>query len=112
MSIGKTIPVTTSKEISEVLDTTVEPSDQELATWEALKCELGDLKHSLLAKGSAAVPHNSSMIHMERQLAESVYRRKDGAMVIVGTPTLAQGLNLPAEMAILAGDKRFDVETR
>jgi superfamily II helicase len=35
-----------------------------------------------------------------------MFRRSDGASVIVATPTLAQGLNLPAQLAILAGDKR------
>ncbi len=39
-----------------------------------------------------------------------MFRRDDGAKVIVATPTLAQGLNLPAHLAILAGDKRADVE--
>ena len=48
------------------------------------------------------------MIRQERDLAERLYRRADGAQVIVATPTLAQGLNLPAHIAILAGDKRSD----
>ncbi|WP_227268416.1 P-loop NTPase family protein [Roseobacter weihaiensis] len=48
------------------------------------------------------------MIRQERDLAERLYRRADGAKVIVAMPTLAQGLNLPAHIAILAGDKRSD----
>lgn len=67
------------------------------------------LEHSLLTKGSYAVPHNASMLRIERELSERMYRRADGAMVIVATPTLAQGLNLPAQMAILAGDKRAEM---
>ena len=74
--------------------------------WDALKAELGDLKHSLISRNSIAVPHNSSMFRMERDIAERHFKRLNGAMVIVATPTLAQGLNLPAHLAILAGDKR------
>jgi len=48
------------------------------------------------------------MFRLERELAERMYRRANGARAIVATPTLAQGLNLPAELAILAGDKRSD----
>jgi superfamily II helicase len=70
-----------------------------------LKLELGDLKHSILNGAACAVPHNSSMIRLERDLAERMFRRPDGATVIVATPTLAQGLNLPAQLAVFAGDK-------
>jgi hypothetical protein len=41
-----------------------------------------------------------------------MFRRSDGAQAIVATPTLAQGLNLPAHLAILAGDKRADADGR
>jgi hypothetical protein len=37
-----------------------------------------------------------------------MFRRSNGAQVIVATPTLAQGLNLPAHIAILASDMRAD----
>ena len=46
------------------------------------------------------------MIRLERDLSERMFRRKNGASVIVATPTLAQGLNLPAHLAILASDMR------
>jgi hypothetical protein len=46
------------------------------------------------------------MLRLERVLSERLFRRADGAKVIVATPTLAQGLNLPAHLAVLAGDKR------
>ena len=41
-----------------------------------------------------------------------MFRRRDGASVIVATPTLAQGMNLPAEVAILAGTMRHDDDGR
>jgi hypothetical protein len=77
---------------------------------EALKNELGGLEHSVLPGPASAVPHNAMMLRLERDLAERVFRRPDGARAIVATPTLAQGLNLPAHIAILAGDKRADLD--
>jgi hypothetical protein len=59
-----------------------------------------------------AVPHNSAMLRLERDLCEGMFKRSDGARTIVATPTLAQGLNLPAHLAILAGDKRADASGR
>ncbi len=106
----KSHAISTSKNISSALGLSVESTAYEDLRWEALALELGDIKHSLLIKGNSAVPHNASMLRMERELSESMYKRENGAMVIVATPTLAQGLNLPAQLAILAGDKRTDVE--
>ncbi len=108
----KSHAISTAKSISDALGGNIAPTEDENLRWEALEIELGDLKHSLLIKGSIAVPHNASMLRMERDLSERMYKRADGAMVIVATPTLAQGLNLPAQMAILAGDKRADHDGR
>jgi superfamily II DNA/RNA helicase len=107
----KSHAISTAGAISEALAIEIVPTDDESRRWEALEHELGDLKHSLLTKGNAAVPHNASMLRMERELSERMYKRNGGAMVIVATPTLAQGLNLPAQLAILAGDKRAEVIT-
>lgn len=93
-------------EISELLNEVIEPTEQEALRWSALELELGGLQHSLLPGPAAAVPHNSAMLRLERDLAERMFKRSNGAKVIVATPTLAQGLNLPAHFAILAGDKR------
>ena len=51
------------------------------------------------------------MIPLERRLVESSFRKNGGASAIVATPTLAQGMNLPAQLAVLAGDKRHDDTT-
>lgn len=107
----KSHAISTSRNISSSLAVTVKPTAEENRRWDALELELGDLKHSLITKGNAAVPHNASMLRMERDLSERMYKREGGAMVIVATPTLAQGLNLPAQLAILAGDKRAEVES-
>jgi superfamily II DNA/RNA helicase len=104
--------VSVAREISTHLDEAVEPTEAEQERWDALQAELGDLKHALLPKPAIAVPHNSSMLRLERELAERMFKRSNGAKVIVATPTLAQGLNLPAHLAILAGDKRANADQK
>jgi ATP-dependent RNA helicase HelY len=74
--------------------------------------ELGQIDRSLVTPGAGAVPHNGDMLPLERRLAESLFRRPDGINVIVATPTLAQGINLPAQLAVLAGNKRVDERGR
>jgi len=100
--------VSTARQISDELGELIETTESEQERWDALQAELGDLKHSILEGPAIAVPHNAFMLRLERDLAERMYRRPNGAKVIVATPTLAQGLNLPAQLAILAGDKRAD----
>jgi superfamily II DNA/RNA helicase len=104
--------VSAAREISLRLNGKLEATDAEQQQWDALKFELGDLKHALLPQPAMAVPHNSSMLRLERDLAERMFKRVNGAQVIVATPTLAQGLNLPAHLAILAGDKRADADQK
>ena len=101
-----------ARQISAALPTSIKPTALEQARWDALKAELGDLKHAVISGPATAVPHNSSMLRIERDLCEGMFRRPDGAQAIVATPTLAQGLNLPAHLAILAGDKRADAAGR
>jgi len=102
--------VSTARTISEQLSATLAATPEESERWRALEVELGGLEHSLLPGPTAAVPHNSQMLRLERDIAERMFRRPDGAQVIVATPTLAQGLNLPAHIAILASDMRADPE--
>lgn len=102
--------VSVAKDISGLLVDQVDISPIEQERWDALEAELGDLGHSLLSGPTSAVPHNSAMLRLERDIAEKMFKRPTGAKVIVATPTLAQGLNLPAQLAILAGDKRADIE--
>jgi hypothetical protein len=98
-----------AEDVSALLEDTVVFSEHEQERWDALGIELGGHQHALLSGPAAAVPHNSAMLRLERDLAERLFKRQDGAKVIVATPTLAQGLNLPAHLAILAGDRRADI---
>lgn len=102
----KDTAISTAREISALLGDPPEKTQDEEERWNALEIELGGLEHAILPGPAAAVPHNAMMLRLERDLAERLFRRADGAKVIVATPTLAQGLNLPAHIAILAGDKR------
>jgi hypothetical protein len=106
----KSHAVSTANEIAQLLGITPIATEDEAVRWNALKNELGGLEHSVLPGPSGAVPHNAMMLRLERDLAERLFRRPDGAQAIVATPTLAQGLNLPAHIAILAGDKRADLD--
>lgn len=104
--------VTVARDIAKALAEEVTATETEQERWDALQAELGALKHALLPRPAIAVPHNSSMLRLERELAERMFKRANGAKVIVATPTLAQGLNLPAHLAILAGDKRADADQK
>ncbi|VTZ26109.1 DEAD/DEAH box helicase [Methylocella tundrae] len=108
----KSDAVSVAGEISAELNEKIDVTEAEQERWDALEAELGGLKHSLLPQPAIAVPHNSAMLRLERDLAERMFKRANGAKVIVATPTLAQGLNLPAQLAILAGDKRADAEQK
>jgi hypothetical protein len=108
----KAYAVSTAHEVSIQLADPLKPTELEKVIWDALEIELGGLQYSLIEPSACAVPHNSSMFRLERDLAERMFRRDNGAKVIVATPTLAQGLNLPAQLAILAGDKRADSKNK
>lgn len=77
----------------------------------SLGVELGDLKHSFFSLKRCVGTHHGLLLPVERQLNESLFKSKDGIHAIVATATLAQGINLPAEVVIIAGDDRFDEDT-
>lgn len=57
---------------------------------------------------SSALPHHARLLPSERHLHESLYKRHDGIHVLAATSTLAQGMNLPSQVVVIAGDSRFD----
>lgn len=64
--------------------------------------------------GSLKMPslcHHGLLLPTERQLHESLFRRPDGVPVLVATSTLAQGMNLPSNVVIIAGDSKYDEST-
>jgi superfamily II DNA/RNA helicase len=76
--------------------------------------EMGGAEHCYLklnADGKfdeGATSHHALLLREERHLHESLFKRPDGINVLFATSTLAQGMNLPAEVVIIAGDSRFD----
>jgi hypothetical protein len=102
----------TAERVSEIVPGSVMLSESEERYWSAIKQELGGEEHSLVRPSSSALPHNGDMIALERRLVEAMFRRADGPKVVVATPTLAQGMNLPAQLVLLAGDKRHDASGR
>ncbi|RFM28723.1 helicase-related protein [Deminuibacter soli] len=77
----------------------------------ALENELGSIKYSYLSMANSTVVHHGNLLSIERALSEQYFKDPDGASALVATATLAQGINLPAEIVIIAGDDRFNTET-
>jgi superfamily II DNA/RNA helicase len=98
----------TARKLSAKLPRTDRLLSHEQSLLSDIQTELGPRAASLVDPAAGCLPHNGDMLPQERRLAESLFRRSDGANVIVATPTLAQGMNLPAQLAILAGNKRHD----
>ncbi|WP_405423462.1 DEAD/DEAH box helicase [Pantoea stewartii] len=78
--------------------------------------ELGGPQHCYLkidtesrVEGGAA-SHHAQLIKHERLLHESLFKRQDGLSAMFATSTLAQGMNLPSDIVLIAGDSRWDVE--
>ncbi|MCD9507391.1 DEAD/DEAH box helicase [Photobacterium phosphoreum] len=81
--------------------------------FESAKEELGggeflyvNIKDDIM--NSPSICHHSLLLPEERKLHESLYRRKDGPNILVATSTISQGMNLPSEVVIISGDKRFN----
>lgn len=55
-----------------------------------------------------ATSHHALLLREERHLHQALFKRKDGIDALFATSTLAQGMNLPSEIVIIAGDSRFD----
>jgi hypothetical protein len=89
-------------------------SQQEREMFDLALQELGDVSCLYIETSpnkevtSSALPHHARLLPAERHLHESLYRRKDGVHVLAATSTLAQGMNLPSQIVLIAGDSRFD----
>ncbi|MFA6164332.1 MAG: DEAD/DEAH box helicase [Methylobacter sp.] len=79
----------------------------EEALFEAAAIELGDTKLVDRPVRQRVGIHHGLLLLPERLAMESAFRRSDGLLALVATPTVAQGINLPAEAVIIAGDDRW-----
>jgi len=78
--------------------------------FDCLSLELGSIDHSYLQGSENIGVHHGLLLSGERNLTEQYFKRANGSVGLVATATLAQGINLPAEIVIIAGDDRFDDE--
>ena len=82
------------------------PDEDDL--FNAAATELGTQQHVERPRGNRVGVHHGLLIWPERMATESAFRRSDGLLALVATPTVAQGINMPAEAVIIAGDDRWD----
>ena len=71
--------------------------------------EIGSVEAAVFPSGCAGC-HNANLIPVERELTESLFRRRGGINALAATPTLAQGMNLPADVVLIVGDERFNAD--
>lgn len=79
--------------------------------------DVGQLEATYDPTGSRAAVHHGDLLPLERRLTESVFRTRReadsenvGLDVVAATSTIAQGLNLPCDVVILAGTDRSAVD--
>jgi superfamily II DNA/RNA helicase len=90
-------------------DLALEFDEREQAWLDTAIAEVGS-RDAVYAPGAGfAAVHHGELLPEERYLVESVFRRRrTGVNVLAATSTLAQGLNLPCELVVLAGTDRAD----
>lgn len=114
----QTIPnaVATKNRFSgELGEVAIELTEEESEWFDVAVDELGGPEYAFIdiAKRklvSPAVVHHGLLLPEERQLCESLFQRPDGASIMAATPTVAQGMNFPSELVIIAEDSRFEAE--
>ena len=74
----------------------------------SLCIELGDFQNSYFYDCKNVGVHHGLLLPIERMLIENYFKSSNGSIALVATATLAQGINLPAEIVIIAGDDRFN----
>ncbi len=74
----------------------------------SLSMELGEIENSYFHNHVNAGVHHGLLLSVERSLIEQYFKQTDGSIALVATATLAQGMNLPAEIVIIAGDDRYN----
>lgn len=78
---------------------------------EAISLELGDWSYSYLSKCTIATQHHSLLLAKERQISEYEFKDPSSVGIMVATPTISQGINLPSDIVIISGSYRFQSES-
>ncbi len=102
--------VSTANSLNQGREAHAPARDDEQEAWRAAAVsELGGVKGLYDAGERRAAVHHGELLPEERRLVETLFRnRQSGVNVLAATSTLAQGLNLPCEVVILAGTDRVD----
>ncbi len=90
----------------------VKLTSEENESLHAVCDELGDTSHTFMdfldgTLRDNALVHHGLLLREERHLCESLFQRSDGVAVLTATSTLAQGMNLPSELVLIAEDSRY-----
>jgi hypothetical protein len=83
-------------------------AEQDKMRREAL-AEVGQVEAIYDAGTTVAAVHHGELLPPERRLVETSFKKRDsGVNVLAATSTLAQGLNLPCDVVIVAASDRLD----
>ncbi len=74
----------------------------------AIEAELGGWEYSYLSKCTVATPHHALLLDYERAISEDLFVNSSLIDVMVATPTISQGVNLPSDIVVIAGSARFN----
>ncbi|WP_047997077.1 DEAD/DEAH box helicase [Puniceibacterium sp. IMCC21224] len=103
-----------ARTVNSLVETANIPLDEtQAALQEAILIDIGSPDAAFSAADKRATVHHGDLLPIERRLTESVFRAHGrtsdpdlGLSVIAATSTIAQGLNLPCDVVILAGTDR------
>ncbi len=99
----------TAEKINHNLEKNTKPLTADQAVWRETAIEEVGSESAIYDAGKkVAAVHHGELLSYERRLVESLFRTPDtGVNVLVATSTLAQGLNLPCDVVVLAGTDRW-----
>jgi replicative superfamily II helicase len=94
----------------------LELTDEEREAYEIAVHEIGSPEKLYIKLNdwkvvNQAACHHGQLLPEERFLVESLYKRNGGLSILAATPTLGQGMNLPADLVIIAEDSQFNLNS-
>jgi hypothetical protein len=101
-----------ARSIQELVGSDCEPVEYEDVETAHLKIAIDEAGSfdAVISPSECAGCHNAVLLPSERTLAERLFGRPGGIRALAATATLAQGMNLPADVVVIVGDERFDAE--
>lgn len=81
----------------------------EVALFEAASLEVGGDSY-VFSPNAIAGGHYGDLLKEERELVEGAFKRPDGIKVLFSTNTLAQGMNLPADLVVIVRTGAYNAD--